>query len=405
MIKTIAYLAPEITSISSTFVYKEIFALQDKGIKVIPISVHQPQAINQDLRVTELSKNTIYLYQQSLIVAIILSTILLFKRPRKYISTLLTVFKDITNSGLNKFQSWKLLYQLFYASIVAETINKNSCQHLHIHFAHVPTQIGMYASLLTGVPYSFTSHANDIFDNSSLLKEKVERAKTAITISEYNYHFLAQQGIDVEKLTIVRCGIENHHNYVPKLNFQKTPKIGSLGRFVEKKGMEDLILALSKLHQEGTDFCLEIGGDGYLKDYLKDLVKQHNLERKTTFKGAIPNHQVYSWLKELDIFILACKEDSNGDKDGIPVVLMEAMNIGIPVISTKISGIPELIQDESSGFLAQPNDPESLANTINKLLGLSHSISQITQAAKDRIREEFAMDKNINRLLAVFDVS
>lgn len=404
MIETIAYLAPEITSVSSTFVYKEILALQDKGIRVVPISVHKAKVIVRDSQVRELSKKTTYLYQQNIISALICNILFLIKKPTIYLKTLLTVFKDITVCGFCKLQSWKLLYQFLYANNVAKVLEKNSCQYLHIHFAHVPTQIGMYASLLTNIPFSFTSHANDIFENSLLIKEKVERAKTAITISEYNYKFLIQKGINPQKLKIVRCGIDTkNRQFTPKSALGKPLKIGSLGRLVEKKGMDDLIIAVSKLHKKGTDFCLEIGGEGTLYDDLKKLVKEYDVSSKIKFKGVIPNDKVDAWLKELDLFVLACKEDSSGDKDGIPVVLMEAMSIGVPVLSTEISGIPELIQNEKSGFLAKPNDPESLANTISRVLSLSNSISMITQLARNRITEEFELTTNANRLLAIFN--
>lgn len=402
--KIIAYLAPEIPSVSGTFVYKEILALQKKGIKVIPISVHKFTVDLNDPQVHELSERTEYLYQQSLITALFASLFILLSRPKCYFNTLLMVFVDITNSGLGKIKSWKLSYQFLYSSIVAKALLKNSCQYLHIHFAHFPTQIGMYASALTGIPFSFTSHANDIFENKFILKKKAERAKAVITISDYNYEYLVNLGISADKLKVVRCGIDtSQHNFITKSNIKFPLKIGSLGRLIEKKGMDDLILACSKLHQQNIDFQLEIGGDGPLNNRLQELVKIHDLDSKIVFKRAIPNDLVYDWLKSLDVFVLACKQNSKGDRDGIPVVLMEAMFVGIPVISTNISGIPELIQDGKSGFLAEPNDPESLANTFNDFLQGSHSISQITSLAKDKILQEFELDSNVDRLLAIFN--
>ena len=399
----IAYLAPEIPSISGTFVYKEILTLQDKGIKVVPISIHKVETIVEEKRIKELAKNTIYLYRQSLITALIGSMVFFLKEPISYLNTLLMVFRDIYISRITQLSSWKLLYQFVYASIAAKAIRENDCQYLHIHFAHVPTQIGMYASSLTKVPFSFTSHANDIFENNFLLKQKIERAKAAVTISEYNYRFLSERGINADKLKIVRCGIDpSDRHFVPKSKISGVPAIGSLGRLIEKKGMDDTILALSKLHQQGIDFRLEIGGDGPLNDYLKEIVKQHDLTDKIEFKGAIPNDRVYDWLKNLDIFVLACKEDSKGDRDGIPVVLMEAMLVGVPVISTSISGIPELIQNEQSGFLAQPSDPESLASTIDKVLHWS-DLAGITQEARNKVTGEFELKNNVDRLLTVFN--
>ena len=400
---SIAYLAPEIPSISGTFVYKEILSLQDKGIKVVPISIHKFETIVDEQRVKELARDTIYLYQQSLITALIASVAFFFKEPKSYLKTLLMVFKDIYTSGITKLNSWKLLYHFVYASIAARAIQEKGCQYLHIHFAHVPTQIGMYASSLTKIPFSFTSHANDLFENNFLLEQKMERAKAAVTISQYNYKFLSEKGINTDKLEVVRCGIDSSdRHFVPKSKISNRPVIGSLGRLIEKKGMDDTILALSKLHQQGIDFRLEIGGDGPLNDYLQQIAKKHDLIDKIEFKGAIPNDKVYDWLKNLDIFVLACKEDSKGDRDGIPVVLMEAMLMGVPVISTSISGIPELIQDGRSGFLAQPADPESLASTIDKALHWS-DLTQITRVARNKVTGEFELKNNVDRLLTVFN--
>ena len=400
---TIAYLAPEIPSISGTFVYKEILTLQDKGIKVVPISIHQVETIVEEQRIKELAKNTTYLYQQSLITALISSVAFFLKEPINYLKTLWMVFKDIYSSKITKISSWKLLYQFVYASIAVKAIQKNGCQYLHIHFAHVPTQIGMYASSLTNIPFSFTSHANDIFENNFLLEQKMERAKAAVTISEYNYRFLSERGINTDKLEVVRCGIDpDNRDFVTKSKIGNLPVIGSLGRLIEKKGMDDTILALSKLHRQGIDFRLEIGGDGPLDDYLQEIAKKHDLIDKIEFKGSIPNDKVYDWLKNLDIFVLACKEDSKGDRDGIPVVLMEAMLAGVPVISTNISGIPELIQDEKSGFLAQPSDPESLASTINKVLQWP-DLARVTQVARNKVTGEFELKNNVDRLLSVFN--
>ena len=401
---SIAYLAPEIPSVSGTFVYKEIVTLQDKGIKVVPLSIHHVETIVEEPRVKELAKNTIYLYQQSLISVLLWNVVFFLGNPISYLKTLLIVFKDIATSGIGQLKSWKLLYQFVYACIVARTVQQHSCQHLHIHFAHVPTQIGMYAASLTKIPFSFTSHANDIFENNFLLEQKIERAKAAVTISQYNYSFLSAKGVNTEKLKVVRCGIDlSDRHFAPKTELSTVPVIGSLGRLIEKKGMDDLILASSKLHQKGIDFRLEIGGDGPLNVYLQELARKHDLSDKIIFKGAIPNDKVYDWLQNLDIFVLACKQDSQGDRDGIPVVLMEAMLMGVPVISTNISGIPELIQDEKSGFLAQPNDCESLASTIEKVLDWSDSLPEITKAARNKVADEFELKDNVDRLLEVFN--
>jgi glycosyltransferase involved in cell wall biosynthesis len=158
---------------------------------------------------------------------------------------------------------------------------------------------------------------------------------------------------------------------------------------VEKKGMDLLILAAQELRKREIDFIIELGGSGELKNDLRELVNQYSLESHIVFAGAISHHQVSAWLQKADIFVLACKQDRHGDQDGIPVVLMEAMAMGIPVVSTAISGIPELIQDGVSGFLATPNDPMSLTDKICQALNPKNDILKITHLARATIVKSF----------------
>lgn len=404
--QTIAYLSSEIPSLSATFIYNEILALQEQGIKVITMSVHYPIVPAKETHLKTLFEKTYFLYRQT-ITSVIASNIIIFVRhPIRYLLTLFLVLSDLLKIGVINPDALKLLYQFLQASQVAKILETHGCQHLHIHFAHVPTQIGMYASSLSQIPFTFTSHANDLFERGLLLKEKVQRSKAAITISEYNRKFMVAQGVDAEKVKIVRCGIDTKkYEFIDDRKINEKPVIISLGRLVEKKGMDTLILSLQCLAKNQKIFVAEIAGDGSLIDELTSLVSQNNLNSKINFKGAIAHDDVFPWMRQADIFVLACKKDSNGDQDGIPVVLMEAMAVGIPVVSTEISGIPELIEDGVSGFLAKPNDPESLAEAINKVLNGSKSIGQITKAARQRIVNEFDQDKNIDRLLEIFNQS
>jgi glycosyltransferase involved in cell wall biosynthesis len=157
------------------------------------------------------------------------------------------------------------------------------------------------------------------------------------------------------------------------------------------------------LSKEGFDFALEIAGDGPLMGELKKLALEQDISSKVVFMGPMPHDKVFEWFQSLDIFVLACKRDRNGDQDGIPVVLMEAMAVRIPVVSTYISGIPELIKDNVSGLLAQPNDAASLADKIRSVLENPSRVDSLTEAAKERIREEFDVQVNTERLIRLFE--
>lgn len=398
----VAYLAPEIPSLSATFVYNEILALEERGVEILPISVHYPLSLATEKKITTLLDKTVFLYDGGFWEMLKSNFTAFFLNPARFIKAKFSLLGDIFSVGVFSSNALKLIYQFLQASKLAEILRKNNCEHLQIHFAHVPTQIGMYASMISGIPFTFTSHANDIFERGILLKEKVSRSKNAITISEFNLRFLTEQKVDAKKIKIVRCGINNEeYKFRQKASLGRVPVIGTLGRLVEKKGVDVLVLALSQLNKKGISFQLEIAGDGPLTENLKNLVKNENLEGKVIFKGSLSHDKVYDWLKNLDVFVLACKKDSNGDQDGIPVVLMEAMAVGVPVISTEISGIPELISDGKSGFLAKPNDVSSLEAKIETLLALK-TVESITQEAKARVVSEFDKKINTERLINIF---
>ncbi|MBV5329580.1 MAG: glycosyltransferase, partial [Chlorobium sp.] len=256
---------------------------------------------------------------------------------------------------------------------------RESCTHLHIHFAHVPTDIGMYASLLTGIPFSFTAHANDIFERGWLLREKIARSKFTATISNYNRNWLISKGCQGEKIQIVRCGIDSSRfTPIPLKKIVAPFRIGTIGRMVEKKGFDTLIEAAALLKKKGVDLRLVVAGDGPMRTTLHELVDKLQLQDTVELSGSIANQDVPAWLHTLDLFVLPCREDQNGDMDGIPVVLMEAMLSGIPVISTRISGIPELITDEVSGLLIAPHEPHALARAMERFL-LDYELRETTK--------------------------
>ena len=403
--KTIAYLSQEIPSLSATFVYGEILELKAHNINIIPISIKYPNLSESELEpvVKNLLTETSFIYQRPWIKLIQDNFILFFKNPSRYLTTLGMMLKDFINLGVFNAIALKLIYQFLHSSPVAKILLDQGCEHLHIHLAHVPTQVGMYAAAIAQIPFSFTAHANDLFERCYLIDQKTERAKFVVTISDYNYNFLKTKVKDINKIKVIHCGIDlNTYQFVEKTSFSETVIIKSLGRLVEKKGMDTLILAAQELRKRKINFIIELGGTGELKNDLRELVNQYSLESHIIFAGAISHHQVSAWLQKADLFVLACKQDRHGDQDGIPVVLMEAMAMGIPVVSTTISGIPELIQDGVSGFLATPNDPMALTDKICQALNPKNDTLKITQLARATIVKSFNIKSTTTQLRSLF---
>jgi len=400
----VAYLAPELPALSATFVYNEILQLESIGTEVIPFSVHKPNAEIKELRVYDLGKRTLYLYSLPKLVVLKSNIVFLMTRPASYIKTLSLLFKDMLNVGLLSRTALGLAYRFVFAANLAEYLVEGKCDHLHVHFAHIPTDIAMYASSMSGVSYSVTAHANDIYERGWLLKEKVQRSAFFATISEFNERYLATLGVDPEKVEIIRCGVDST-KFSQREEFinNSIPKIGVIGRLVGKKGIDTLINAVALLKKQGRPVELHVAGSGPLENELRALVSTNSLtESDVCFLGAIPHSEVAGFIKSLDMFVLPCKKDEHGDIDGIPVVLMEAMLSGVPVISSQLSGIPELVIDKETGLLIQQNDVEGLAKAILLLTDDSQLRKKLVSQAILKVRNEFSLTANTEKLNCLF---
>jgi len=399
----IAYLAPEIPALSATFVYNEILGLEAEGFDVVPISVHMPLSKATGDAIQKLGDRTRYLYTRSGRGFFVTSFLMLMKKPISYVKALSTALSDVARTGMFNRTAMGLFYRFLVGSHVANILIQEECRHLHVHFAHIPTDIAMYASSISGIPFSFTSHANDLFERGWLLKEKVERSGFGVTISEHNRRFLAKKGAAGEKIHVVHCGVDaSAFNAREPKTLSTVVKIGTLGRMVEKKGFDILVNACKTLKNRSVSVILEIAGDGPMREALENLAVSLDLSAEIRFIGPLFHSRVPEWMKGLDLFVLPCRKDSHGDMDGIPVVLMEAMLSGVPVVSTKLSGIPELVQDGKTGVLSDPDDPEGLASAIQRILSDASLRNVVRKQAIETVRAEFDLSKNVSRLSNLF---
>ena len=395
----IAYLSPSLPTLSETFVYEELNAVEAAGINVLPISVHVPAkvVVGQE----KLASRVRHLYVGSYLSIIVNGLLRLPTLGGRALRGLCWLASDILECGFFKVSSWKLLFQFFAAVKLAKILLDERCEHLHVHFADTPGQIAMYASVLSGVPFTIMAHANDIFNDARLLQKKAKRSKKMLTISEFNIRYLESVGVDKSKLGIVRCGVSFSPPVLLSdgINEEQIYRIGSLGRMVEKKGFDVLINAVALVFRKGFSVELTIAGDGPLANDLAKLVEDLGISHIVRFTGSLTHDNVSKWMRSLNIFVLACKVDSLGDMDGIPVVLMEAMSQNIPVISTKLSGIPELVKDGETGILVEPNDAHALARGILRLIDDAELNSRIKRGAALHVYQEFGQAVNVDRLV------
>ncbi|MBB5211840.1 glycosyltransferase [Microbulbifer hydrolyticus] len=397
----IAYLAPEIPGASSTFVYNEIFELEKNNAHVEPFSVHSVESNNNREAVKKLADKCEYLYLASIVNLIAAQFKVITWFPLDYVKAFAICVRDAMTCFKSPNTALGIFYRFFVSAYFVTKLHDRKISHIHCHFSHIATDIAMYASIITGIPYSFTAHANDIFQRGYLLKQKGARASFVATISEFNIRFLREKGIPEEKLALVRCGVDRN-KFPPRVKSDSGSEVktlGFLGRLVEKKGVDVLLNALNILKKKGVNLKLEIMGDGPLEESLRMRTKELQLEDSVTFGGGLPHSEVSHWYEKIDYFVFPGKIDRFGDMDGIPVVLMEAMMRGVPVIATSISGIPELVKKNLTGRLAGPN-AQSLAVEIEEAIAESAFERQerIAQAI-DLVQSEFDVAENAKMLL------
>ena len=295
-------------------------------------------------------------------------------------------------------------YSISYTNYFANMIKRLGLDVLHAHFATVPTFTAMLLSKLSNIPYTFTAHAYDIFLNPDIhaLKERMINALTTITISYYNRRYLSKiTGIDEDLIHVVRA-CPNLDRLDRIRRNEEGFKVLTVARLVEKKGVKYAIMAMKEVIKEFPKVEYRIVGTGPQEKELKDLVSSPGLERNVRFLGALSWEELSREYAKASIFVLPCVRAKNGDMDGIPVALMEAMYLRIPVISTRISGIPELVENYREGILTEPGNVGQLANALKMLLSDPKLRKVMGYRGREKILREFNIKKEVDKLLNIW---
>ncbi|MCX6497270.1 MAG: glycosyltransferase [Arthrobacter sp.] len=277
---------------------------------------------------------------------------------------------------------------------LAVALQHRNIRHMHVHFASGATSVARLASAITGIPYSFTAHAVDIFHDSVSsedLRIKLEQAHHAVTISDFNLRYLRHRfPAATARLHLVRNGLDlDRFPYRDPRPLGSTMRIAAVGRLVEKKGFQYLLPAAAELLEEGFRLDLRIAGTGVLADELEATIERLGLCDHVRLIGAQTQDQVHELLDASDIFIAPCVVAADGNADGMPTVLLEAMAAGVPCISTAVTGIPEVVRNGSTGILARPANPHFLARAIQKMSSPGTDRVALTRNARALIEQDF----------------
>jgi len=274
---------------------------------------------------------------------------------------------------------------------------------IHAHWATYPSTAALALGRLLGKPFGFTCHAHDIFVHDHLLREKIASAAVPVTISRYNVAWLAAQvtARAHDRMNVVHCGVDLA-TWAFKEEGREEDLILTVGRLDPIKGFEVLVDALAELSRHGRRFRCRVIGEGPLRSRLQAQIDRQGLTELVALVGARPQTEVRAALAAATIFALPSLITPGGDRDGIPVSLMEAMAAGTPVVSTRVSGIPELIEEEREGLLVPPGDSRALADALARLLDDAALRRRLATAARAKIEREFDAAREANKLLELF---
>ena len=274
---------------------------------------------------------------------------------------------------------------------------------VHAHWATYPSTVAMLLARVLGKPFGFTAHAHDIFVDDHLLKEKLENANLPVTISRYNIDWLGKKVTSLarERLRIVHCGVDLASTRFSR-DARRDDLLLAIGRLDPIKGFDELVEALAQLRDRGIGFHCRIIGEGAERGALEAAIAGHGLGDAVELSGACGQAEVQAALREASVFVLPCVVAADGNRDGIPVAMMEAMAAGAPVVSTRVSGIPELVADGDEGVLVGERDVSGLADALARLLGDAALRERLAVAARRKIEREFDAREEALRLLAMF---
>ncbi|MBI2875302.1 MAG: glycosyltransferase [Candidatus Tectomicrobia bacterium] len=395
----VAYVLKRYPRLSQTFVVNEMLELQRQGVEVTIVALKDSgeEVVHEKSRALQAS---IYYFPPA-------SAIPLEGWALRHHEGLSGEPRWLGLDALGGEETREEQVTWIQAALVAPLLKKLGIDHLHAHFATRAATAASFMSRITGIPYSFTAHARDIYHesvNQKALAEKIERASFVITVSDFNRNYLeALIRSEGRSGQIIRLYIGMDLVQLRPVGGEWEPDLlVSVGRLVQKKGLDYLIEACRILKEKGRRFRCLIIGEGEERAALEGQVAQASLQEEVSLMGARPHPEVIRTIQRAAAFVLPCVVGEDGDRDGLPTVLLEAMALGTPVISTRIAGIPEMIAHGQTGLLVEERDPVALAQAVEELLASATLPGRLGESALEKVRREFDLAENVRRLKGYF---
>lgn len=399
----VAFILKGYPRLSESFIAQEILGLERRGIDVRIISLRHPtetmvHPVHREIKAPVLYLPEYLKDEPGRVVRAWSEVRQMAGYQKARALWLADLRRDFTSNRVRRFGQACVLATELPAQIT----------HLHAHFLHTPASVARYAATMTGLPWSCSAHAKDIWTSPEWEKrEKLGDVEWLVTCTEHGAAHLRSLTNEPEKVGLVYHGLDLARFPAPltrkgRLGNQEDPVvILSIGRAVTKKGFDDLLTALAAL-PDSCHWNFKHIGDGECLPELKKHAQELGLDDRVQWLGALPQEKVLDHLRSAELFALACKIAPDGDQDGLPNVLMEAQSQGLPVISTRVSAIPELVEDGKTGLLADPGDPTELMQAIARLISDPSLRRSLGSAGEARVRSVFNAELGLDSLMTRF---
>ena len=387
-----AYLFERFPSFGQTFCYREVAELDRQGITPPIFSIRNPKdepAQDWDPRIVG---RVHYLPEEKELLDEVRRASEKKKLPSEVVD------------ALDKWSRRTDFLRLYQAVYVGLRLQQMGIDHVHAHFAGMAARTAFWIARFFSITFSLTAHANDIFAPRKFeigLDKLVDAARVIVTETDYAKRFLQERFPDrADHIHRVYNGLSLAE--FGRADFSSNPPlIIAVGRLIAKKGFGDLVRACGMLAERGKSFQCEVIGEGPLENELREEITRSGLQDRVMLAGAKPQLEVRQRLAAANVFVLPSVIDSEGGMDNLPTVIMEAMATGLPVVSTLIGGIPEMLIDNETGFLVKPGDATALANAMEKVIDDLPLAQRLAQAAYERTQKLFSIEKNVRELCAL----
>jgi len=396
----LAYVTAGFPNLTQSFVRREVETVRALGVPLTIFSVRPPPREFPDPSLARYVDETIYGTRLS--PAVLAAHLhFLLRRPRRYLAALGRVLALAFRQRRCGSLPLRTLVVFPMSIYFARVMEERGVTHVHAHFANHPTTAARVAASLLDLPFTFTGHAWDIFvpANQIGLADKVADATAVVTCTEFNRRLLYElvPPRQREKIEVCYHGITVPSGPRPQ---REGDLIVAVGRLTEKKGFQHLVTACAALARDGVGFRCVVIGEGEEESSLVDAIARARLQQRVTLAGARPHREVMDWIARAAVFALPSTIAKDASMDGIPNVILEAFAVETPVVSTRLSGIPEVVRDGETGVLVAPDDPHALAAALRDVLEHPETHRARARRGRDLVVASFDLDRNVHRFLA-----